>query len=131
MNKSTHRRRTNYKVGDQVYARNITKKIDPSFGPSHCEMVEVNGNGLVLQRLSDKQMIRRHRDDVKFAEKKKTTLWFQDLLTKPNETVNEPVVEQEQSVAEELTTANDTYAATERPRRTPRLPIRFRDYVLE
>ena len=76
-------------------------------------------------------MIRRHRDDVKFAEKKKTRLWFQDLLTKPNDTVNEPVVEQEQSVAEELTTANDTCAATERPRRTPRLPIRFRDYVLE
>ena len=94
-------------------------------------MVEVNRNGLVLQRLSDKQMIRRHRDDVKFAEKNKTTLWFQDLLTKPNDTVNEPVVEQEQSVAEELTTANDTCAATERPRRTPRLPIRFRDYVLE
>ena len=97
-------------------------------------MVEVNGNGLVLQKLSDKQMIRRHRDDVTFAEKKKATeetLWFQDPLTKPNDTVNEPVVEQEQSVAEELTTANDTCAATERPRRTPRLPILFRDYVIE
>ena len=82
--------------------------------------------GLVLQRLSDKQIISRHRDDVKFAEKKKATeetLWFQDLLTKPNDTVNEPVVEQEQSVAEELTAANDTCVATVWPRRTPRLPI--------
>ena len=37
--------------------------------------------------------------------------------------MNEPVVEQEQSVAEELSAANDTCAATEQPRRTPRLPI--------
>ena len=92
-----------------MYARNMTKKkFDPTFGHSHYEVVEVNGNGLVLQRLSDKQIIRRHHDDVKFAEKKKATeetLWFQDPLTKPNDTVNESVVEQEQSVAEELTTA--------------------------
>ena len=86
------------------------------------------------ERLSDKQIIRRHSDDVKFAEKRKATektLQFQDSLTKPSDTINEPVVEQEQSVAEELTTTNDTCVATERPRRTPRLPIRFRDYVLQ
>ena len=71
VNKSPHRRRTNYKVGDQVYARNMTKKkFDPTFSPSHYEVIEFNGNGLVLQKLSDKQIIRRHRDDIKFAEKK-------------------------------------------------------------
>ena len=117
VNKSTHQRRSNCKVEDQVYAQNMTKKkFDPTFGPSHYEVIEVNGNGLVLQRLSDKQIISRLRDDVKFAEEKKAaeeTLWFQKSLTKPSDTVNEPVVEQEQSVAEELTTANDTCVATE------------------
>ena len=61
----------------------------------------------------------------------KETVWFRDPLTKPSDTINEPVVEQEQSVAEELTTANDTCVATERPRRIPRLPVQFRDYVRE
>ena len=41
------------------------KQLRPTFGPSFYEVIEVNGNGLVLQRLSDKQIIRRHRDDVK------------------------------------------------------------------
>ena len=43
------------------------------------EVIEVNGNGLVLQRLSDKQIIRRHRDDVKFAEKKKAPVETLDV----------------------------------------------------
>ena len=93
-----------------MYARNMTKKkFYLTFGPSHYEVIEVNGYGIVLQGLSDKQIIRRYRDDVKFAEKEdnRGNTWFQDPLSKPSDTVNEPVVEQEQSAAEELTTTND------------------------
>ncbi len=69
INEGKYRKSSQFEVGDTVLIRNYnrTSKYHPYFQYSPLQVMEVQNNGrcLVLQRISDGAVYRRHPDDVK------------------------------------------------------------------
>ncbi len=90
-NKSNHRTPSNLQPNQLVFIRNNKRnKFDPIFGPELHKVVDLKGNGVVLLRLSDDKIVRRHCDDVKVATAVTTednkTCWIDGNLTTSNTT---------------------------------------------
>lgn len=66
INKSNHRMKSNYRIGDKVYIKNNKKtKFDPLFGPTIHEVIETKDGGVITQSQKDNTTSRRHLDDIK------------------------------------------------------------------
>ena len=67
-NMSNHRMHSTVVPNQMVFVRNNERrKFDPIFGPALHKVIDVKSSGVILLRVSDGKIVRRHLDDIKDA----------------------------------------------------------------
>ena len=132
INTSNHRTATAVCPNQLVFVRNNDcRKFDPIFGPEVHKVIDIQGNGVTLLRLSDDRIMRRHLDDVKdvtqvVKETEEEMCWTDIPNTPPIQ------VPQDQQVPP-AAVAHGAQPPNVRPQRNRELPSYLRDgnWVLE
>ena len=123
-NSSRHRKKSEIKVGDIVYTRNVPiTKFQPLFGPESYIVTEVSNGGAICSNSITGKIQRRHFDDIKPAPKEDEHLWI-------NEEIPDHQNEDEGSAHVQFDAAEEQIEPHDRPQRERRPPSRLQYHEL-
>ena len=135
----------NFKVGDKVL---LKKRKENKWSTAHekeyCEIIKIYGSTIIARRKSDGRSIRRDSSKFKLLRESRDERWRERILQKPNQ--NQQDQPNRTEVGTNHTKRDDRQDDTtlevtdqeqpqpqrrELPRRTRRLPSKFKDYILD
>ena len=135
----------NFKVGDKVL---LKKRKENKWSTAHekkyYEIIEIYRSTIIARRKSDGRSIRRDSSKFKFLRESRDVRWRERILRKPNrnqqDQPNKTEVEtnhtesddrQDDTTIEVADQEQPQLQRRELPRRTRRLPSKFKDYILD
>ena len=135
----------NFKIGDKVL---LKKRKENKWSTAHekeyYEIIKIYGSTIIARRKSDGRSIRRDSSKFKLLRESRDERWRERILRKPNhnrqDQPNRTEVETNHTERDDrqddttLEVTDQEQAQPERrelPRRTRRLPSKFKDYILD